>query len=429
MRDDRNSATLALGWVRTTSGIYQNLYTRVCSALPPYTRSRTVEERDHDLPSSFRIALERDQKCAKRPRLWRRATDAADAADAADAGDAADAAPAAPAAPAPPAAPDGAPPQTDNWLPASLYWTDLYVQGKSPVNILNELGPKVFRCYPEFPTTTQEDPINPYLTTVLMEGVVIARGAFTNKKMSRQLAAREALRVLCPLLRLATQGAGSIAVADEHSVTQDGVLGARSMDVGDLEGEEVTNLRRELTDDRILECTVGKTPIMVLQEHCHKHVGRVPTYEDVSDKAHSSGRSGPQNFKVKVFTCGFEMVASDITKKKARQRVALEVLRRLYPRVKLYGDLVVSMNSRQRIARSAAESERRKGTRGQPSEAMAPGQATPCGTKDFTKQAELMLQMVQEQLWNRVSRQDSPQLDVLPQPKPRQATPHGREEG
>ena len=37
------------------------------------------------------------------------------------------------------------------------------------------------------------------------------------------------------------------------------------------------------TDDKILDSTVGKTPVMVLQEHCHKHVGKLPTYFDSLD--------------------------------------------------------------------------------------------------------------------------------------------------
>ena len=44
----------------------------------------------------------------------------------------------------------------------SLAWSGLEVKGKTPVNLLNELGPKVFRCYPEFVTTTQQDAVNPY---------------------------------------------------------------------------------------------------------------------------------------------------------------------------------------------------------------------------------------------------------------------------
>jgi len=221
-----------------------------------------------------------------------------------------------------PAEPEGA----NNWMPASLDWMGMELSSKTPVNILNELGPKVFRCYPEFVTTTQEDAVNPYLTTVVMEGIVVARGGFTNKKMSRQLAARTALGVLCPLLQLAPDAvAGGPIFPGEEAAS--GMLGARRVTVAELEAKEVATLRLKLTDDKILESTVGKTPVMVLQEHCHKHVGRVPTYTDVTEAAAgqrapraSSVRSGPQSFTVNASTGPISVAGTDTTKKRAKQR-------------------------------------------------------------------------------------------------------------
>jgi len=53
----------------------------------------------------------------------------------------------------------------------------------------------------EIVTTTEEDAVNPFLTTVLVEGIVVARGASNNKKSSRQVAARQVrIRVRSPLL-------------------------------------------------------------------------------------------------------------------------------------------------------------------------------------------------------------------------------------
>ena len=74
------------------------------------------------------------------------------------------------------------------------------IDGKTPVNVLNEMCPKVFKCFPEVVTETTEDPANPFLTTIIMGGMVVARGSYSNKKTSRQIAARAALQVLCPLL-------------------------------------------------------------------------------------------------------------------------------------------------------------------------------------------------------------------------------------
>ena len=398
---------LAKGWVRTAAGLYQHLHTRVCSWLPPYGRSVEGVDDFHEVPARFRLTLERDQKPVKRRRVSSEVvphkSDAERKAEAAAE-------------------------EAHNWMPDSLAWFGLDVGTKTAINLLNELGPKVFRCYPEFVTTTQEDAVNPYLTTVVMEGIVIARGAFTNKKMSRQIAAREALKVLCPLLRLGADPVGFAHVDDEDSATPGGVLGAKRVSVADLEAKEVATLRLKLTDDKILDSTVGKTPVMVLQEHCHKHVGRVPTYTDVTETARgqraprkSSVRSGPQSFTVVVTTCSMEQAGTDTTKKKAKQRAALQVLRQLYPHVKLWGDLVESMNSRQREARVAGEAKRRRLTgpqAGTSEEGTAGAGAGALSTiKGHSVTAQLMMNMVREELWKRVSEQESPLLDVLPRKK------------
>jgi dsRNA-specific ribonuclease len=376
------------GWIRTPSGLYQHLHTRVCSWLPPYGRPIEGSDDSHEVPAQFRRTLERDQKSVKRRRVSSEVVPHKSDPERKPAAE-----------------------EASNWMPDSLAWTGLDVQTKTAVNLANELGPKVFRCNPEFVTTTQQDPVNPFLTTVVMEGIVIARGAFTNKKMSRQLAAREALRILCPLLRLGTDPAGFTHVDDENSVGQGGVLGAKRVTTADLEAKDVATLRLKLTDDKILDSTVAKTPVMVLQEHCHKHVGRVPTYTDVTETARGqraprkSVRSGPQSFTVKVTTCNMEETGIGITKKRARQHAALQMLRKLYPHVKLWGDVVESMNSRQREARVAGEAKRRR---------LCGPQAGASTIKEHSVPAQRMLEMVRVELWKRVSEQESPLLDTLP---------------
>ena len=64
---------------------------------------------------------------------------------------------------------------------------DLDVSEKSPVTILNEMCPKLLRVFPEIVTTTSEDPHNPYTTTIICDDIIVARGAFSNKKVSRQV--------------------------------------------------------------------------------------------------------------------------------------------------------------------------------------------------------------------------------------------------
>ena len=66
--------------------------------------------------------------------------------------------------------------------------------------MLNEYCPKVLKCPVEFVVTTQEDPVNPYLTTIVCEGVVVAKAGYSSKRVSRQLAARKALAIFAPLL-------------------------------------------------------------------------------------------------------------------------------------------------------------------------------------------------------------------------------------
>ena len=85
---------------------------------------------------------------------------------------------------------------------AGCPYFDLDVTGKTPVSVLNEYAMRVLRCPIEFVVTTQEDPVNPYLTAIVCDGIVIARGAYINKKMSRQVASRKALSILAPLLDL-----------------------------------------------------------------------------------------------------------------------------------------------------------------------------------------------------------------------------------
>ena len=102
--------------------------------------------------------------------------------------------------------------------------------------------------------------------------------------MSRQLAARTALGVLCPLLQLAPDAvAGGPIFPGEEAAS--GMLGARRVTVAELEAKEVATLRLKLTDDKILESTVGKTPVMVLQ-------GALPQARGQGSDVHGCYRGG-----------------------------------------------------------------------------------------------------------------------------------------
>ena len=132
------------------------------------------------------------------------------------------------------------------------------------------------------------------------------------------------------------------------------MVGANAATVEALEQQEVATLRLRLSDDRILHNTVGKTPVMVLQEHCHKHEGQTPTYSTVMDRSTTTSRGHSSH--VVTVVCGSGASSQSVTeqsdkKKEAKQRAALTMLRRLYPHVELWGELVESTNSRQREER------------------------------------------------------------------------------
>ena len=127
---------------------------------------------------------------------------------------------------------------------------DLDMQGKQPVSILNELAPKLLKCHPEFIVTTQEDPVDPYLCSIICEGIVIARAGYLNKKASRQVAAQKALSVIAPLLDVPISGFEEGVKALDLG---DGVLGARGATIETLEAQEAQTLRLSLNDDAILD--------------------------------------------------------------------------------------------------------------------------------------------------------------------------------
>lgn len=72
--------------------------------------------------------------------------------------------------------------------------------GKTAVSHLQEYCMNVLKTMPKYEVTQQEDPRNPFLTVVLVNGEAMGRGAYANKKTSKRLAAEDALKRLCPSL-------------------------------------------------------------------------------------------------------------------------------------------------------------------------------------------------------------------------------------
>ena len=225
--------------------------------------------------------------------------------------------------------------------------------GKAASQILNEFCHKVLGAPLEVVTVVQQDATNPFITTCGCEGVIVARGGFKSKKGSREVAAEAMLRIVAPLLALP-------ASARQYNVEEIGgrAMGAKRTTQKEIEAIEVSTLRLPLSDDRIADSTVGKTPVSVLLETCHMVVGFPPEY---SECLHPASTPSAPVYQVRVrtsirpdlVTCGIDCI-----KKRAKQKCALEMLRRLYPEVALWGELAESTNSRQRAAHSERSSKR-----------------------------------------------------------------------
>ena len=108
----------------------------------------------------------------------------------------------------------------------------------------------------------------------------------------------------------------------------------------ELEAMEVATLRLPLTDDRICALRIGKTPVMVLQEHCHQDqvedIAYMPKYFDASTTMQLS----EGEFAVRVTVDDKEATGVAGTKRTAKHRAALAMLQNLYPDVETWGELL-----------------------------------------------------------------------------------------
>lgn len=90
-------------------------------------------------------------------------------------------------------------------------------------------------------------------------------------------------------------------------------------------------------DEAILTATCCKTPIQVLQEHCHKFVGSLPVYTDrLLGEPHTDEARYEVTAKVQTMSAS----GVDKIKKKGKQKAALNLLRDLYPKVTSWGNLL-----------------------------------------------------------------------------------------
>ena len=108
----------------------------------------------------------------------------------------------------------------------------------------------------------------------------------------------------------------------------------------ELEAMEAETMRLPLTDDRLCALRIGMTPVMVLQEHCHRDqvedIAYMPKYFDASTTMQLSDGE----FAVQVTVDDKEATGVATTKRKAKHRAALTMLQNLYPDVETWGELL-----------------------------------------------------------------------------------------
>ena len=108
----------------------------------------------------------------------------------------------------------------------------------------------------------------------------------------------------------------------------------------ELEAMEAETMRLPLTDDKICSLRIGMTPVMLLHHHCHRDqvedVAYMPKYFDASTTVELS----EGEFAVRVTVDDKEATGVATTKRKAKHRAALTMLKNLYPDVETWGELL-----------------------------------------------------------------------------------------
>ena len=196
---------------------------------------------------------------------------------------------------------------------------------KTAMSFLHEFCVKVLRCPPDFILSFKEDPKNPFCTTVMIKGKEYGSGCFSNKKKSKQLAAENALELLCP---------GVFPVNETLS----------TYDVKKKKREAVAENKDDLMidDERVLLLgNLDKTPAQLLQEYCNRE-GIAVEWDDESLNAKID------KFRVHAIVQGERVCYGDgRTKKEAKQRTAQQFLKLLHPNVHSWVELLKLFSSNQ----------------------------------------------------------------------------------
>jgi len=190
---------------------------------------------------------------------------------------------------------------------------ELSTKGKTPVTILQEYCLAEYGTAPVYKVWISDDAKSPYVTLVWV-GEQSFRASAPVKRTSKQLAALEALKIICP----------EYASSESYfPKTQ----------------ERKSNWERAIDDEQVaIFDGEAKTPAQVVAEYCNRE-GLVLDYQankvETADQKHQ--------FCVSLSVNGLKGEAWAETKKHGKQRAAQFLLKQLYPQMKTWGELLMHL--------------------------------------------------------------------------------------
>eukprot|EP01118_Nematostelium_gracile_P008801 TRINITY_DN2923_c0_g1_i1.p1 TRINITY_DN2923_c0_g1~~TRINITY_DN2923_c0_g1_i1.p1 ORF type:complete len:508 (+),score=159.63 TRINITY_DN2923_c0_g1_i1:35-1525(+) len=196
--------------------------------------------------------------------------------------------------------------------------TELNPEGKTPISFLQEYCVNVLKTTPEYRVSIQEDPTKPFCTVVIINNTEYGRGAFLNKKQSKQMAAEQTLEMLCPGVFPKTKP------FDEEEKTRELVDDHRDL---------------AIDDERILLLEQHKTPAQILQEYCTRYHTSVD-YEFILVDDDDDEPQTDKRFKIIGTVDKLTGVGYGKNKREAKQRAAQLLLKQLHPNIESWAILL-----------------------------------------------------------------------------------------
>ncbi|KAL6047321.1 Microprocessor complex subunit dgcr8 [Balamuthia mandrillaris] len=204
--------------------------------------------------------------------------------------------------------------------------TELSPAGKTAVSFLHEYCSNVLKTKPYYDSSVQADPMCPFVTVVRIGDKEYGRGAFINKKQSKQLAAEATLNMLVPGLFNPTGASNQPYKQSEE-------------DLSPLPHPYELSVE----DDRVLLLS-GKTPAQVLQEHCNRtHAVLEIKSQELEPEFPSldyRNKKGGRRFMVEATLDNIVCTGEGTKIKEAKQRAAQKILKQLHPNIRTWGEML-----------------------------------------------------------------------------------------